>query len=133
MHKDLHSVQSTSHLLVSRKRKFSGIHRISVKASFHGETPDFILSNKQAIYCFQFVSVEMTLQCEKGQTLYKTQISKSNALGQDDTVVLMALSLKLKSCMFQSSCCNPSRGKCLKLLQCLHFCVCLVLCLLPYP
>lgn len=97
-----------------------------MKAGFHGETPDFLLSNKQAVYCFQFVSSEMTLQSEKGQTLYKIQmiISKSNALGQDDTVVLMALRLKLKSCMFQCICCNPSRGKCIKLLQCLFVLYC---------
>lgn len=70
-----------------------------MKAGFHGETPDFLLNNKQAVYCFQFASIEMTLQSEKGQTLHKIQImiSKSNELGQDDTAVLMALRLKLIS------------------------------------
>ena len=92
-----------------------------MKAGFHGETPD--LSKKQAVYCLQFVSTEMTLQREKGQTLHKKQmiISKSNALGQDDTAVLMALRLKLKSRMFQCICFNPSREKSIKLLQSLHF------------
>lgn len=108
MHSNLHSVQSTSHLLVSRKRKFPGIHRISKKAGFQGEIPAFFLSHKQTVYCFQLLSTEITLQKENGQTLYKTQliISKSNALGQDDTAILTALRLKAKSCTFQCIFCN---------------------------
>lgn len=110
LHNTLHSVQSTSHLLVSRKRKFPGIHSISMKAGFHGEIPAFFKSHKQAVYCFQFLSIEITLQNEKGQTLHKTQliISKSNALGQDDIAVLTAFRLKARSCMFQCIFCNPN-------------------------
>jgi len=94
-----------------------------MKAGFHGETPDFLLSNKQAVYCFQLVSTAMTLQSEKAQTLYKIQIiiSKLTTLGQDDTTVLMALRLKLKSCMIHCIRCNSGRWKCIKLFQCLHF------------